>query len=60
MQNVKVDIKGTMLVLSVDMSKRFGKSASGKTTIIATTQGNQSVPGHDGASFGLNVYTKAE
>jgi hypothetical protein len=60
MLNVKTDLKGTILTITVDLSKRHGPSASGKTTIIASTQGNQKVGGPaDNISFGLNVYTKA-
>lgn len=58
MQNVKMTTKGTKLTIEVDLSQRNGKSASGKTTIIATTSGNQPVPGGDGAIIGLNIYVK--
>lgn len=62
MQNITATVKGQKLTLEIDLSKRFGKSASGKTTIIATTQGNMPVPSgeHMGVSFGVNVYTKGE
>ena len=59
MLNVSMSTKGNKLVIEVDLSKDFGKSASGKTTIIASTQGNQPVPGTDtGAIIGLNIYKK--
>ena len=59
MQNVKMSVKGTKLTIEVDLSQRNGKSASGKTTIIASTQGNQAIPGDSsGAIIGLNVYTR--
>ena len=59
MQNMKMTVKGNILTIEVDLSKEFGKSASGKTTIIASTQGNQPVPGTDtGAIVGLHVYRK--
>lgn len=60
MQNLNMTVKGSTLTITVDLSKRLGKSASGKTTIIATTQGNQPVPGDSGAIIGLNVYTKGD
>ena len=59
MQNVTMKVTGSKLVIEVDISKRFGKSASGKTTLIASTQGNVSI-GDSGATLGLNVYTKGE
>jgi len=59
MQNIKTTIKGSILTIEIDMSKRFGKSASGKTTIVASTQGNVAV-GDSGVILGLNAYTKGE
>jgi len=46
-----------ILTITVDLSKRLGPSKSLKTTIIATSSGNQPVPGTS-ATIGLNVYTK--
>jgi hypothetical protein len=60
MQNVNMTVKGKVLTITVDLSKRLGKSASGKTTIVATTSGNQPVPGGDGVIIGLNLYTKED
>ena len=39
-----------------DLSKTFGPSKSGKTTVIASTEGNQ--PVSPGIFVGLNVYKK--
>lgn len=55
MLNTNVKLEGNILTITVDLSKEFGPSSSGKTTIIASTQGNQSV-GNDGVKLGLNVY----
>jgi hypothetical protein len=33
-------------------------SASGKTIIIASTEGNVAIPDHEEAKIGLNVYLK--
>jgi hypothetical protein len=60
MVNVKTTIKGKILTIEVDLSERHGKSASGKTTVIATTQGNIQVDPNTGATLGLNVYTKQD
>ena len=58
MKNVDMALDGTILTIKVDLSKEFGPSASGKTIIIATTEGNVSVPGAEEKKIGLNVYTK--
>jgi hypothetical protein len=42
----------------VDVSKDFGKSSSGKSIIIATTEGNVSIPEKEEIKIGLNVYKK--
>ena len=57
MKNVKLSLKGKILTIEVDLSKTFGESKSGKTEIIATTEGNVSLPGPiTDVKIGLNVY----
>ena len=51
MKNVELTIEGTILTIKVDLSKDFGPSSSGKTTIIASTEGNVSVLNGFGAGF---------
>jgi hypothetical protein len=58
MKNVEMKIEGSILTIKVDLSKEFGPSSSGKTIIIASTEGNQSVPDHDKIKIGLNIYKK--
>jgi len=59
MMNVKATIEGNTLVIRVDLIERHGRSSSGKTTIIASTQGNKALPApFADVQFGLNVYTK--
>jgi hypothetical protein len=57
MKNVEMKVEGNILTIKVDLSKEYGPSSSGKTTIIATTEGNISVPERD-EKVGLNVYKK--
>ena len=58
MKNVEMKLEGDILTIKVDVTKEFGPSASGKTIIIATTEGNISVPEKDDIKIGLNVYRK--
>ena len=60
MKNVEMRVEGKRLVITVDLDKSFGASSSGKNVIIASTEGNQSVPGpnEEGVKIGLNVYMK--
>lgn len=56
MKNVEMTLDGDILTIRVDLTQTFGPSSSGKTTIIASTEGNVSVgPGRD-EKIGLNVY----
>jgi hypothetical protein len=46
-----------MLTIKVDLSKEFGPSSSGKTIIIASTEGNVTIANRE-EKVGLNVYRK--
>lgn len=58
MKNIEMQVDGDILTIKVDLTQRFGKSSSGKSEIIASTEGNQALPGMDEVKVGLNVYTK--
>ncbi len=55
MKNVELEVDGDKLTVTVDLSKEFGPSKSGKTVIIASTVGNKRIPGRE-ERIGLNVY----
>jgi hypothetical protein len=57
MKNVEMTVAGNILTIKVDLTKEFGPSASGKTTIIASTEGNITIPERE-EKVGLNVYRK--
>ncbi len=58
MKNLEMKVEVNILTVTVDLSKEFGPSSSGKTIIIASTEGNVSVPGDESRKIGLNVYRK--
>lgn len=58
MKNVEMKVDGNILTITVDLTKDFGPSSSGKTIIIASTEGNASIPGYEAVKVGLNVYKK--
>jgi len=58
MKNIEMKVDGDILTIKVDLSQQFSKSSSGKSTIIASTEGNQSVPDKEEIKIGLNIYTK--
>ncbi|MHB1152074.1 MAG: hypothetical protein ACYCWE_09745 [Eubacteriales bacterium] len=55
MKNVKMTLNGDILTIEVDLTKDFDKSSSGKSIVIATTEGNRPV-GKDDIKIGLNIY----
>lgn len=55
MKNVSFTVKDDKLLIEVDLSKDFGPSGSGKSIIVASTEGNQPI-GKDDIKIGLNVY----
>ncbi|HEX9127497.1 MAG TPA: hypothetical protein VF948_13920 [Methylomirabilota bacterium] len=57
MKNVQMTVAGNILTITVDLTKEFGPSSSGKTIIIASTEGNITVPERE-EKIGLNVYRK--
>ncbi len=58
-KNVEMSVDGDILTIIVDLSKEFGPSKSGKTVIIASTEGNQLVLGRE-ERIGLNIYKKTD
>ena len=56
MQNVETKVEGSKLHIVVDLSKSFGPSSTGKTTIVASSKGNVEVA--PGVKMGINVYKK--
>jgi hypothetical protein len=58
MKNIDMKVEGDMLVIKVDLSKSFGQSSSGKSIIVASTEGNVTIEGRE-EKIGLNVYRKS-
>lgn len=60
MKNVEMKVEQGKLTITVDLTKELGPSASGKSVMIATTEGNTDVPEAPDVKIGLNVYRKKE
>jgi len=58
MKNVEMKLEGNILTIKVDLTKEFGPSSSGKTIIIASSEGNVAIPEKEEIKIGLNVYKK--
>jgi hypothetical protein len=56
MKNVKMTVDKKILTITIDLAKDFGPSKSGKTIVVASTLGNQSVPDNESLKIGVNVY----
>ena len=57
MRNIEIteDAENNKLVLTIDLNKDFGPSRSGKTIIVASSDGNQLV---GSVMIGVNVYKR--
>ncbi len=59
MTNIKKTITGNKLILEIDLSQDHGKSKSGKTTTVATTNGfSWETVGDDMIGISVNVNKK--
>lgn len=47
MKNVEMIVEGNILTIKVDLTKEFGPSSSKKSIIIASTEGNVSIPNRE-------------
>ena len=56
--NIKGKVENDKLYLEIDLTKDLGLSKSGKSSNIATTRGNQTVP-NTNIKLGLNMYKPA-
>lgn len=57
--NMETEVsKDGILTIRVDLNQEYGRSASGKTTIIASSKGNVLLDGAGGAVVGLNIYRR--
>jgi len=54
MRNIHTEIKGTKLIVTIDLAATGVVSKSGKSTVIASTEGNTSV---GSVKLGINCYT---
>ena len=57
MKNVEFSVEGSILTIKIDLSKEFGPSSSGKNIIVASTEGNVTIPDRE-EKIGLNIYRK--
>ncbi|BBO15774.1 conserved hypothetical protein [Candidatus Brocadia pituitae] len=57
MKNVEFIVEGNILSIKIDLSKEFGPSSSGKNIIVASTEGNITIPNRE-EKIGLNIYRK--
>lgn len=58
MRNVEMKVEGSKLIIICDLEADQVPSSTGKSMIVASTEGNQSVPGRQSYKLGLNLFTK--
>ncbi len=59
MRNIRMEVNENILTITVDLNGREIPSSSGKSLVIASTEGNATVATENGAvQVGINVYRK--
>jgi hypothetical protein len=58
MRNVTAKVVGNKLTIEVDLSQAGHASASGKSMVIGSTEGNVEIPGSNGLILGVNAYRR--
>ena len=58
MKNIETKVEGEILTIRINLAEDFGTSRTGKTRIIASTEGNKPVEGKPGIFVGVNCYKK--
>lgn len=58
MKNIETTLVGNKLTLTIDLGLEYGPSKTGKSIVIASSEGNQAIPGMENIKFGVNVYRK--
>lgn len=59
MKNVELHIEKNILTIIVDLSQDLGPSKSGRNNIVATTEGNKTIPGRE-ERIGMTVYREID
>jgi hypothetical protein len=58
-KNIEIVVTDGKAIITIDLARTFGPSSSGKSIIIASSEGNAEIPGAPGVRLGLNIYRKA-
>ena len=59
MRNIEMKLEGDSLLIQIDLSKEYGTSRSGRTIIVASTEGSVPIPFPDvpdGLSLNATLY----
>ena len=57
-ENISAEVQGDTLTLAIDLGKPGTVSRSGKSSVIASTRGNQTIKDGNGeeVKLGVNIY----
>ena len=58
MKNCGIKLTGSILTITTNITRDFGKEPSGKSIIVASTEGYVPIPKKDDVKIGINVYKK--
>jgi len=55
MKGVNKRVEGDKLILEIDLNQNFGESSTGRSFVIASSEGFEKIEERPGMSFSLNV-----
>lgn len=55
-RNVEAEVKNGVLYLAIPLGEKGMPSSTGKTEVVATTEGNKSIPGMGDLKLGLTMF----
>ena len=53
--NIEISVKDNKATIVIDLTQTHGETSSGKSIKVASTEGNQTIPGSE-IKIGLNAY----
>ena len=56
MENIDMKQEGMVLVVRIRLDEEVGESSSGKSVLVATSRGNQRIPGTADTYISINCY----
>ncbi len=58
-ENIRVQVKGSTMMIAIDLDQDCGPSKTGKSRVIGTTRGTAKIPNTQGVELVVNCWREA-